>query len=148
MGMLLLRLLLRLSLRLSSVFGGAGSLFRLLLFAAAAVVADSFLFFLFLRVELNERCLAEANSAFGEVHPAIARVYDQKGQILLALKDPTAAAPWFSESRQVCVLHSLSWLLVSTVLSLVAHIYVVRWTDCVVLSPFVAFFCFCGPVFS
>lgn len=68
---------------------------------SAAVFVHVFRFFPPLCAELNERCLSEANSAFGDIHPAIARVYDQKGQILLSLKDLDGAAKWFSESRQV-----------------------------------------------
>ncbi|CAN0021418.1 unnamed protein product, partial [Ectocarpus sp. 8 AP-2014] len=51
--------------------------------------------------ELNERCLSEATKAFGDVHPVVARVIDQKGSILLAEKDLDGAASWFAEARQI-----------------------------------------------
>ncbi|CAN0091194.1 unnamed protein product [Ectocarpus sp. 6 AP-2014] len=51
--------------------------------------------------ELNERCLSEATKAFGDVHPVVARVIDQKGRILLAEKDLDGAASWFAEARQI-----------------------------------------------
>lgn len=53
------------------------------------------------RSALNERCLTEVTKAFGDVHPVVARVIDQKGQMLLAEKDTEGAANWFAEARQV-----------------------------------------------
>lgn len=54
------------------------------------------------RAALNERCLSEATKAFGDVHPVVARIIDQKGQMLLSEKDLEGAASWFAEARQVC----------------------------------------------
>lgn len=41
--------------------------------------------------------------AFGDVHPAVARVMDQRGELLLSHNDLDHAAAWFSEARQVGV---------------------------------------------
>lgn len=65
---------------------------------------------------LNDRALSEATKAFSNVHPVVARIIDQKGQMLLAEKDLEGASSWFAEARQVSLRvratppHSAVWL--------------------------------------
>ena len=61
---------------------------------------------------LNDRALSEATKAFSNVHPVVARIIDQKGQMLLAENDLEGASSWFAEARQVsCVTYRSTFVL-------------------------------------